>query len=116
MEEFKILTFKEISDAFNSGKRVDVYGCSRNPFMLKNGFLVDLYEDPNSVNSSIKLAMAGKLKARIVEPKLTRWIVVYKDNFDSYNTKFFEYKKYAKGEEEYRKGKGTWIRTVKVEV
>lgn len=77
MSEFKTLTFKEISDALNDGKHVEVEKSSFNPYSIKDGEIVDNDESFSFVSEAILKAMQGKLKARILESKLTRWIVVY---------------------------------------
>ena len=114
MSEFKTLTFKEISDALNAGKHVDVDGCGSNPFKIIKGCLVDRDGSSLLVSKEILKAMHGQLKARIVEPKLTRWIVAYDCGEPVTVTASDEDEKNRK--EKYYKEKGTWLRTVKVEV
>ena len=115
MSEFKTLTFKEISDALNAGKQVEVETSSFNPYSIKEGQIVDNDESFSFVSESILKAMNGKLKARILEPKLTRWIVVYwccgKQETNTLTTE--ESKERI---EERCKKEGSWVRTVKVEV
>ena len=115
MSEFKTLTFKEISDALNAGKQVEVEGCKRNPFKLVGGFLVDRDGTPYIVGYDIHHAMIGLEKARIIEPKLTRWIVVYRFRGGVCTTPY-DSEKDAERTEKYCKEKGWWMRTVKVEV
>ena len=115
MSEFKILTFKEISGALIAGKQVEVETSSFNPYSIKEGQIVDNDESFSFVSESILKAMNGKLKARIVEPKLTRWIVVHR-YMDKVSDSKYDSKKEAKCAEKYWKANGTWIRTVKVEV
>ena len=112
MDEFKILTFKEISDALNTGKEIEVEGCGSNPFKLIEGFLVDRDENSHSVSYDIQHAMTGLQKARIIYPKFTRWLVVCKSG----HTECHEYLIDACNAENHYKGKGKWLRTVKVEV
>lgn len=115
MNGFKTLTFKEISDAFNTGKHVEVAGSHLNPFRLDNGRIVDVNNDPTFTSNYVFAAMQGERKARIVEPKLTRWVVVHRFEGDVC-TPVYDSKKDAEREEEYWMDKGLWIRTVKVEV
>ena len=115
MEEFKILTFKEISDALNAGKGIEVEGCGSNPFKIVKGSLVDIDENPYSVSYDIHHAMTGLEKARIIESKLTRWIVVHR-YMDKLSDSKYDSEKEAKCAEKYWKANGIWLRTVKVEV
>lgn len=114
MNEFKILTFKEISDALNAGKHVEVEGGVYNPFKLIDGYLVDSREDRSQVSDYIVVAMRGVWGARILESKLTRWIVVYDCGEPLTVTASEEEEKNRL--EEYYKNEGCWLRTVKVEV
>ena len=115
MSEFKILTFKEISDALNAGKHVEVEGGVYNPFKLIDGYLVDSREDRSQVSDYIVVAMRGVWGARILEPKLTRWIVVHRFGEGDMSTQVYDSEKDTERAEEYWKDKGLWIRTVKVE-
>ena len=62
MSESKILTFKEISDALNAGKHVDVDLCNFNPFKLIEGKLADSTNDPGFVCTCLQEAMHGSEK------------------------------------------------------
>jgi hypothetical protein len=115
MSEFKILTFKEISNALNAGKHVEVEGCGKNPFKLDGGFLVDGDETPYVVVYDIYKAMTGLAKARIIEPKLTRWIIVCWISGRHETITLAAEENPERVEERYKK-EGRWVRTVRVEV
>ena len=112
MEEFKILTFKEISDALNAGKEITVRGCKAT-FKLENDALIarEGKDGVKVINTYILAAMAGQYEARIIEPKVTLWIVIYK-----IGTNVYQSENIAKNDELLRREQGTWLRTVKVEV
>ena len=117
MDEFKILTFKEISDALNAGKYVEVEGSNFNPFRLIEGKLVDRDESFSSLMSeAILKAMQGRNKARIIDPKVTLWAVVIRIGKNNLGTNVYNSENIAKDDELFRKEQGTWVRTVRVEV
>jgi hypothetical protein len=115
MSEFKILTFDEISDALKAGKHVEVDGCAHNPFKVDNGRIVDGANSYNSTSSFIFSAMRGMRMARIVEPKLTRWIIVCWISGRHETITLAAEENPERVEERYKK-EGRWVRTVRVEV
>jgi hypothetical protein len=116
MSGFKYLTFKEISDALNAGKHVEVEGCGYNPFKIMGGRLVDMDCGEAFINEQLSGAMAGERKARIVEPKIDLWIIVTRDINGTLSTYAITREENLKQHEDYFKVRGAYIRTVKVEV
>lgn len=117
MTEFKYLSYEEIDQALRNGMAIEVKGSNYNPFRLIDGRVVDKHHGISPAARGILDAMIGLSEARIVEPPITRWVVVYYSNVaNEINTSLVDTIHWKEDLEKHFKDEGRYIRTTTVEV